>query len=208
MGTVPLKFKQILHRQGEKIDTIYFPAGGVCSITSTMTDGRMVEVATVGNEGMVGSTAFFGEDVHPGESMVQVPDGFAQTMSVRVFRAELDRRGPFYSLAARYSQALMLLIMQSAACNRLHSVEERCARWLLMTHDRAGADRFKLTQEFLSVMLGVRRPSVSIVAKTFHKAGLIDYGHKQIAILDRKGLEATSCECYRVIQAHFARLLP
>jgi CRP-like cAMP-binding protein len=209
LGTIPLEFKKTLQRLGEKVQTVYFPGGGVCSITSTMEDGRMVEVATVGNEGMVGITAFLGDDFPPGEAMVQVPvpDGSAQTMTLKQFRTEVERRGPFYDLMRRYSQALMALIMQSVACNSLHSVEERCARWLLMTHDRAGADQFNLTQEFLAVMLGVRRSSVTVVAGTLHKAGLIDYGHKQITILDRKALEATSCECYRVVQAHFTRLL-
>jgi CRP-like cAMP-binding protein len=207
LGTIPLNFKQTLQSSGEKVKTVYFPAGGVCSVTSTMEDGRMVEVATIGNEGLVGVSAFFGDDFPPGEAMVQVADGFAHTLTVELFRAELNRHGPFYDLVRRYSQALIALIMQSVACNSLHSIEERCARWLLMTHDRVGTDQFNLTQEFLAVMLGVRRPSVSIVAQTLHEAGLIDYGHKQITILDRKALEATSCECYRVVQAHFARLL-
>ena len=132
------------------MDTVYFPGGGVCSVTNVMSDGRMVEVATIGNEGVVGITAFFGGDTATGEAFVQVPDGDGQSMSVNAFRRELDRRGPFYELIGRYAQALQALIMQSAACFSMHTVEERCSRWLLMTHDRVGQDHFQLTHEFLA----------------------------------------------------------
>ena len=136
LTTVSLPFKHILHKHGAKIDTIYFLGGGVGSVTNVMRDGRMVEVATIGNEGLIGITVFLGGDVSPGEAFIQVPDGVGQSMPVEVFTRELDRRGPFYDLVSRYSQALQALIMQSTACNSLHSVEERCSRWLLMTHDR------------------------------------------------------------------------
>jgi CRP-like cAMP-binding protein len=208
LKTVPLKLKQILQKADEEVRTIYFPGGGVCSVVSVMEDGRMVEVATVGNEGMIGITAIFGDEPPSTAAMVQVPEVEAQTMSVRMFKKEMERRGPFRELIARYCQAFIALIMQSSACNSLHPVEQRCARWLLMTHDRVGRDEFALTQEFLAVMLGVRRPTVTLVAGALQKAGLIDYGHKRIVILDRKALEAASCECHRVVKAHFDRLLP
>jgi CRP-like cAMP-binding protein len=210
LHTIPLKFKQMLQKYGEKVTTVYFPGSGVCSIVNVMQDGRMVEVATVGNEGMIGITAFLGGDFPPGETFVQVPvpNGETQLMTVAAFREEIDRRGPFHELMNRYTQALTAMIMQSTACNGLHSVEQRCARWLLMTHDRVGHDEFQLTQEFLAIMLGVRRPSVTIVMGTLHKAGVIDYGSRMTRVVNRKGLEAMSCECYSVVKATFARLLP
>jgi CRP-like cAMP-binding protein len=208
LTTVPLKFKQILHKNGAKIDAIYFVGGGVASLTSVMADGRMVEVATIGNEGVVGMTAFLGGDVSPGEAFIQVPNGGGQSMPVAAFRRELDRRGPFYNLVSRYSQALQVLMMQSTACNSLHSVEERCSRWLLMTQDRVEGDEFRLTHEFLSYMLGVRRPTVSLVLGTLDRAGVIENGSKRITVVDRKRLEETSCECYHVVRRAFDRLLP
>ena len=205
---VSLTLKQLLHKHGSKIDTVYFPSGGVCSITNVMTDGRMVEVATIGNEGMVGMTIFLGGEIAPGETFVQVPDGTGHAMSADAFREQLDRRGPFYDVMSRYSQALHALIMQSAACNTLHSVEERAARWLLMTHDRVGAQEFQLTHEFLGYMLGVRRPTVSLVLGTLDNAGAIQNGMKKIRILNRQRLEKASCECYEAVQRTFDRLLP
>ena len=129
-------------------------------------------------------------------------------MTVETFRRELDRRGPFYDLVSRYSQALQVLMMQSTACNTLHSVEERCSRWLLMTHDRVEGDAFQLTHEFLGYMLGVRRPTVSLVLGQLHKAGMISNGSKKITVVDRERLEHASCECYRVVKSAFDRLLP
>jgi CRP-like cAMP-binding protein len=205
---VAIKFKQVLHKAGEKIDRVYFPGGGVCSVTHVMSDGRMVEVATIGNEGMVGMTVFFGGEMAPGEAFVQVPDGEAQVMSAEDFRRELDRRGPFYQVIGRYGEALQALIMQSAACFSMHTVEERCSRWLLMTHDRMEDDDFQLTHEFLSYMLGVRRPTVSLVLGTLETAGVIHNGTKKITITNRKGLERMSCECYQVVKDTFDRLLP
>ena len=208
LTTVPLGFKQVLHKAGGKIDAVYFPGGGVCSITNVMSDGRMVETATVGNEGMVGLTAFFGGDVAVGDAFVQVPGGSAQSMALDAFRRELDRKGPFHEVIGRYGQALQALIMQSAACFSMHSVEERCCRWLLMTHDRVGQDDFQLTHEFLGYMLGVRRPTVSLVLGTLNKAGVIRNGMKKITIVDRERLEDMSCECYQVVKSTFDRLLP
>jgi CRP-like cAMP-binding protein len=208
LSAVPLTFKKVLHKDGGKIDTIYFPTGGVCSVTNVMSDGRMVEVATIGNEGMVGMTAFLGGDVATGEAFVQVADGDAQSMSIDTFRNELDRRGPFHEVMGRYAQALHVLIMQSAACFSMHTVEERCSRWLLMTQDRVGQDDLRLTHEFLSYMLGVRRPTVSLVLGTLEKAGVIQNGTKKITVVNRAQLEETSCECYQVVTSAFDRLLP
>jgi CRP-like cAMP-binding protein len=208
LTTVPWTFKRVLHKNGSTIDTVYFPAGGVASITNVMTDGRMVEVATIGNEGMVGTTVFLGGTVSPGETFIQVPDSTGQAMSVDAFRRELNRRGAFYDVVSRYAQALQVLLMQSTACNSLHTVEERCARWLLMTHDRVDGDDFRLTHEFLGYMLGTRRPTVSLVLGTLARAGVIHNGTKKITVVDRERLEEVSCECYGVVNSAFNRLLP
>src|SRR3984893_7095624 len=208
LTTLPFPFKHVLHKQDEKIIAIYFPGGGCCSVTSVMTDGRMVEVATIGNEGMIGNTVFLGGDVAVGEAFVQVPDGDGQSMPVEAFRKELDRRGSFYDLMSRYSQALQGLMMQSTGCNTFPSVEERCARWLLMTQDRVGRNNFQLTHEFLGFMLGVRRPTVSLVLGTLQKAGVIANGTKKITVVNRKSLEEVSCECYRVVKNAFDTHLP
>jgi len=204
----PLTFKKILHKPGSKIDTVYFPCGGVCSVTNAMSDGRTVEVATIGNEGMVGMNIFLGGEIAQSDAFVQVPDGEARAMSAEDFRRELDRRGSFYDLMSRYSQALQALIMQSTACNAFHTVEERASRWILMTHDRVDGDEFQLTHEFLGYMIGVRRPTVSLILGTLDKAGLIRNGMKKVTVVDRKGLERASCECYEVVRNTFARLLP
>jgi CRP-like cAMP-binding protein len=171
-----------------------------------MQDGAMVEIATVGDEGMVGINAFLGGDMVGAETMMQVPDTSAEVMSVQAFRREVDRRGPFFECIQRYSQALLTLMMQSTACMAFHPVQQRCCRWLLMTHDRVRRDEFRLSHEFLAMMLGSTRPTVTAVALTLQRAGLIRYTHGRITILDRQSLEAASCECYVTVKSHFDRL--
>jgi CRP-like cAMP-binding protein len=129
--------------------------------------------------------------------MVQAETDICYTMSAQAFRQEMDRRGAFYELLTRYGQALVGFIMQSTACNAVHSVEQRLSRWLLMAHDRVGRDEFPLTQEFAAMMLGTSRPTVTVVAGTLQKAGLIKYHRGRVTVVDRKDLEAASCECYR-----------
>jgi CRP-like cAMP-binding protein len=209
LAPVPFTFQKFFHKQGLRIDSVVFPSSGVASVVNVMADGRMVEVATVGNEGALGSTVFLGGDVSLADSFVQVPgEAPALSMPAAAFRRELERRGAFYDLLSRYSQALQALIMQSTACNVLHSVEERCARWLLMTHDRVPGNEIRLTHEFLGMMLGARRPTVSLVLGTLAKAGLIHNATKKIVVLDRTRLEEASCECYEMVQSVFERLLP
>ncbi len=203
---IPTTPKQMLHKHGEPVRHVYFPNGGVCSITTVMRDGAMVEVATVGDEGMVGITAFLGADITPGPAMVQVGNSSAAKMTSAAFTREIDRGGALADALGRYSQALMATMMQSVACNTLHHVQERCARWLLTTQDRMHSDRFELSHEFLAIMLGARRPTVTIVAGALQRAGLIQYRHGRITVLDREGLEKASCECYDTIRGHFARL--
>ena len=204
----PLKVRQTLHKHGEPISEVYFPSRSVCSITNAMEDGGVVEVATVGREGLVGIGAVLGNSIASGEAFVQVAGEPAAVMSIDAFRREMERRGPFYDLVTRYSQAFVALLMQSVACNGLHSAEQRCCRWLLMTHDRVGQDEFPLTHEFLAIMLGVRRPTVTLVMAELARAGIVSHVRGHVRIVDRPGLEAASCECYRNVRAVFDRLLP
>ncbi len=203
-----MKARQIFHKQGERIREVYFPGGGACSLTKVMQDGKVAEIATVGNEGMIGASVFFGDELSTGETIVQVADGEAHTMPVDAFVQEMSRRGAFYNRIIRYSQAFTTQIMQTTVCNGLHSVEQRCCRWLLMTHDRVRNDEFQLTHECLAVMLGVRRPTVTLIAAKLQMIGLIHYRRGFMMIVDRPGLERASCECYEVVMANFSRLLP
>lgn len=202
-----LKVRQILHKHGEPLSEVYFPGRSVCSITNMMEDGGVVEVATVGREGLVGISAVFGAPLATGEAFVQVAGEPAAVMSVDAFRREMDRRGAFYERVTRYSQAFVNMLMQSVACNGLHSAEQRCCRWLLMTHDRVGHDEFALTHEFLAIMLGVRRPTVTLVMADLARAGVVTHVRGHVRIADRKGLEDTSCECYRNVRMVFDRLM-
>jgi CRP-like cAMP-binding protein len=207
LDTLNVKPKQVLHAQGEQIDFVYFPNTGVFSITTALSDGTRVESATVGNEGMLGISAFFSDDaVSSGEVILQVPEGSADRLSRSAFRRELARGGAFSHLIGRYAQALIAHIMQSTACNAQHAVQERCARWLLLTHDRVIGDEFELSHEFLAVMLGVRRQTVTGIAGRLQESGLIRYTHAHVTILDRKGLEAAACECYAIVQPFYDRL--
>jgi CRP-like cAMP-binding protein len=195
---VGLRAKEILHKPGEPIRFVYFPEGGFASILTSLEDGSMVEVASVGREGMIG-VAGFAADGHPAPavSMVQVEIESCYRMGVPDFRRELDRRGPLYEMFTRYTEALVGFVMQSAACNAVHSVEQRLARWLLLAHDRVGTRQFPLTQEFLAMMLGASRPTVTVAAGMLQRAGLITYRRGVLTIIDRAKLESASCECYR-----------
>jgi len=207
LKTIPTRARQVLHRRGEPMNHVYFPNGGVASVTAVLSDGTMVETATIGDEGMVGIEALFSEGaLAPGETMIQVPDTSAEMMTVEAFRTESVRGGALSDLMGRYAQIVIAQMMQSAACNARHQVQERCCRWLLMTHDRMHQQDFQLSHEFLAVMLGVRRQTVTVVAGVLQTAGLIRYTHGRVTVLNRKGLERASCECYGVIRGHFDRL--
>jgi CRP-like cAMP-binding protein len=208
VDVVPMSTHQILQKAHEPVERIYFPGGGVCSITQVMADGQMAGTAAVGKEGFIGIGALFEGDLENGEALVEIADGDVQVMGVTVFRHEMERRGPFYDVVCRYAHAFVASLAQSVACNALHPVEKRCAKWLLESHDRMGRDAFPLSQEVLANMLGVRRASVTLAAGTLHRAGLIDYSYKRIVIRNRTGLEAASCECYAAVKGYFARLLP
>jgi CRP-like cAMP-binding protein len=207
LSPVSLKLKQMLLESGKAIDTVYFPVSAVVSLLTTM-DGSSVEVATVGNEGIVGVPVFLGAQALGAQDFyqVQVP-GQVAAMTAEAF-LKSTARDPLRGLVQRYAQALFSQVTQQVACNGLHSIEERCSRWMLLTHDRVGGDEFPLTQEFLAQMLGVRRPSVSVAAGILQRAGFIRYSRGRVAIVDRDGLENASCECYRIIRTEFDRLLP
>jgi CRP-like cAMP-binding protein len=198
LSVVPLKLKDILHKPGDPIREVYFPGGGFCSMLTVLEDGSMVEVATIGREGIVGVSAVLDGAPVSSTVMVQGETDICYRMAVEAFRREVDRHGPFYELTTHFAHALFGFVAQSTACNAIHSVEQRLARWLLMARDRMGSDEFPLTQEFVAIMLGATRPTVSVVAGTLQKAGLITYRHGHVTIVDGKRLEAASCECYRV----------
>jgi CRP-like cAMP-binding protein len=196
----------VLSRPDEPIEYVYFPHRGTISVISTMEDGSQVEAGIVGNEGLFGLPVVLGTDSAPFQATVQIADG-ASRMRAGVLREEMGRGGRLQKLLLRYGQAFFVQVAQTAVCNRRHNVDGRLARWLLMCQDRALSDELGLTHEFLSIMLGVRRAGVSVAASKLQAQGLIRYAHGRIHILDRAGLEAFSCECYRVVRREFDRLL-
>ena len=206
LKSVTLDYKHPLYAADEPIEFVHFLESGVASLVNTMADGAAAEVGTVGNEGIVGLPILLGSDTAPTSMYMQVP-GQGLRMSARSFRENFDRNQPLRKLTLRYAHAFFNQVAQSAACAHFHSLDQRCCRWLLMTRDRMPSDRFLLTQEFLAMMLGVRRAGVTIAAGALKRAGLIDYSHGQITIIDREGLEARACECYAISKAEFDRFL-
>jgi CRP-like cAMP-binding protein len=205
---LPLNLRQVLHKDGQLIRDVYFPSDGACSLTKTMQDGRKAEIATIGSEGVIGAGVFFGDDFSPGDAFVQVAGCSAYKISKDHFMAEMGRREALYDRITRYTQALLAQVMQTTVCNGLHSAEQRCCRWLLMTRDRVGTNDMKLTHEFLAIMLGVRRPTVTLIMQSLQSAGLVDNTRGTINIVGLAGLQAASCECYESVKANFHRLLP
>ncbi|WP_458757631.1 Crp/Fnr family transcriptional regulator [Afipia sp. TerB] len=203
---VELRYMQVLSEPDEPISHVYFPTQGVVSLVNEPDDGEIVEFATIGNEGMAGFPVLLGSSTMPSRVFVQV-QGAGFRMGAAELLDVLKRTPVFQGLLMRYVMALLNQIAQSTSCNRLHEVQERCARWLLHTHDRVNGNSFTLTQEFLSQMLGVHRPTVSIAARMLQQAGLIRYSRGYIEVIDREGLESAACNCYRLIADHYARLL-
>lgn len=202
---VLLPLKKILCEPEEPLRYVYFPIRPcVTSLLSFADNGKGAEVATVGDEGFVGAAAFLGADTSSHQAIIQVP-GDAFRMPVDAFRAAVAG-GELALRAGRYIHALLSMAAQSAACNALHSVEERFCRWLLIVHDRVGNDLLPLTQTFLAQMLGVRRPSVTIAAGILQRAGLITHERGQVTILDRAGLEKAACDCYAIVRRTFDRV--
>jgi CRP-like cAMP-binding protein len=205
LSAVSLGMKDVLFEPGETVDAVHFPLGGVISLVTSLHDGQVVEVATIGNEGIVGVPMVRGGSLAV-RALSQVP-GRTLRMQDTVFQNEFAHPGPFRDIIENYLQALFGQIAQAAACNRLHTNEERLSRWLLMSHDRVGSDMFPITHEFLAQMLGSRRATVTLSAGVLQAAGLIGYHRGRVTIIDRPGLEAVSCECYAVIRAALDRVV-
>ncbi len=197
---VNLVLGEVLYEPGDVIKYVYFPNDSVISLISELSETSWLEVGLVGNEGVAGLAVFMGVASSPTRCLVQ-GSGSAMRMSSAAVRTEANRLGGFHHLLHRYSHSLLAQVSQSAACNRFHLVNARLARWLLMTHDRLGVEEFPLTQEFLSNMLGVRREGVSKAAGALQTAKLIRYSRGMISLLNRRGLEAKSCQCYAIIKA-------
>ncbi len=202
MRDVLLRARHLLAAPGEPIEYVYFPRDSVISLLVPMQDGTTVEGATIGNEGLIGLQVFLGNGKATEDVVVQIA-GSAVRMPANAFREFVRNHPPLAALLGRYTLALMNQLARTAGCNRLHNVDQRCARWLLMTHDRVGDDTFALTHELLASTLGVRRASVTEAAGGFQRAGLIAYRFGKITIRNRPGLEAVACEDYRLTRAAY-----
>jgi CRP-like cAMP-binding protein len=207
METIELPRGQILHRPGQPIQDVYFPLDAMISVTVTMRDGRTTEVGAIGNREMVGVNAFMGgRETTQTEYVVQIP-GTAKQLPADPLLQEFNHCKPLRDVMLRYTQAFIAQLSQNVACNRMHTIEQRLARWLLECRDRLQSENLSLTHEFIAQMLGVRRAGVSEAAAKFQERGLIEYGRKTARILDSPGLEAASCECFEVLRDEYDRLL-
>jgi len=201
-----LKYRQSLYRAYKPIGFVYFIETGVGSLVNTMANGDAAEVGTIGNEGVVGLPLILQDERSPTSVYVQVP-GAGLRLKASLFRGELSRSPSMRTVMLHYAHAFFNQVAQSAACNQFHSLEQRCCRWLLMTHDRMDSDEFLLTQEFLAMMLGVQRTGVTAAAGALQRAGLITYSRGTVTIRHRRGLERRACECYGISKREFDRLL-
>jgi CRP-like cAMP-binding protein len=197
--TVAFTLGDVVCEPGKPLDYIYFPTTAVVSSLYTTEDGATTEMFLVGNDGVVGVSSFLGGGITPNQDVVVVA-GDALRMKASALRDEFKLGGALQALLLRYTQALITQISQTAVCNRLHAVEQRLCRWLLMCRDRVAGDELEMTQEFISNMLGGRRETVTVAAGRLQDAGLIRYSRGHIAIVDRRGLEAIVCECYQVVE--------
>src|SRR5450432_3567572 len=206
LSHVVFDYKKSLYEASRPIDHVYFPIDGVASLVLTTAEGTSAEVGTIGNEGLVGLPICLGDRDAPSSVYVQVP-GTALQVDARIFRGELERSPSLNLIMLRYAHAFFNQVAQSAVCAHLHRVERRCCRWLLMTRDRMPSSDFLLTQEFLGMMLGVRRATVTDAMGSLQKAGLIRYRRGHVTILNQEALHRRTCECYDVSKAEFDRLL-
>lgn len=203
---LPFEYRLPLYQAYKPIHFVYFPITGVASMVSTMENGAAAEVGTIGNEGMVGLPVVLGDNLASTSVYVQVP-GKGLRLASSVLRNALEQSSAMRLVMQNYAHAMFNQVAQSAACAHFHSIEQRCCRWLLMTHDRVQSETFLLTQEFLGMMLGARRSSVTLAATTLKQKKLIEYKRGFVTVLDRAGLECNSCECYGVTKREFDRLL-
>jgi len=196
---LPLPAKTRIYEAGQRVETIYFPQSGFISIVVPLANGTAVESSTVGTEGFVGLAAYLGGGKTLSGAVAQ-SDGFSHTLPVKVFLDLVEKHEPLRVKIHNYTQLILESIAQSSACNRFHSINQRCARWLLICEDRVRSKTFDLTQEYLAEMIGVRRPGVTVAARALKEVGLIKYSRGRVEILDRQGLERAACECYRRIR--------
>jgi CRP-like cAMP-binding protein len=206
LEVVTVELGQVLYSPGIQQTYVYFPIDCIVSLLYVMEDGSSAEIASVGNEGLVGTSLFLGGQSVPNHAVVQSA-GSAFRMAARFIRKEFLRAGPVQGLFLRYTQALIAQMIQTAACNRHHSVEQQLCRWLLLTLDRVPAGELVMTQELVASMLGVRREGITHAAGRLQDAGVIRYRRGHIAVIERSGLETRACECYAVVKKELGRLL-
>ncbi|HET8747571.1 MAG TPA: Crp/Fnr family transcriptional regulator [Ramlibacter sp.] len=206
LEAVSMPLGQVLSESGVVMTHVYFPTTSIVSLLYVMEDGASAEIAVIGNEGLVGISLFMGGETTPSRCVVQsAGEGFR--MRARVLKSEFNRSGPVLNLLLRYTQALITQMVQTAACNRHHSLDQQLCRWLLLSLDRLPASELVMTQELIANMLGVRREGVTEAALGLQRAGLIRYQRGHITVLDRAGLERRTCECYAVVRKEYERLL-
>ena len=205
LQSAALSIGQVLHEPGGRLEYVYFPTSSVISFVHTMQDGSTAETGLVGNDGVVGIELFLGGETTPNRAIVQIA-GQALRIPARLFQYEVAHDAHMERVLLRYTQSLLTQISQTAVCNRLHSMEQRLCRWLLMCHDRANCAELLMTQELIANVLGGRRESVTVAAGRLQDAGLIHYRRGRITILDRKALESSTCECYRSVEEEIDRL--
>lgn len=197
---------ETLYAPQKTIREVYFPLNSIVSVVSEMSDGKVSEVGIIGREGTTGLPVALGQSSANHRYVVQVPDS-ALVMSTKTFRTAVEKQPDFGAYLLRYAQATIVAVSQSGACNRLHPVNQRCARWLLMAHDRVDGDVISLTHHFLSQMLGVRRAGVTVAASALQKGGSISYMRGRIAVKDRERLESGACECYAVVEREWKKIM-
>lgn len=204
---VSFKIGEIVYHPEEPIESVYFVDRGIVSWLAVLEDGNTVEAGVIGPEGLAGVSALLGAKSTPNQGLAQ-SDVVASRIATGDLIAEFRRNGELNRMILRFVHSMFTQVAQTAACNRLHTLDQRLARWLLMSHDRIAPDGFPLTQEFLSRMLGVRRAGVSVSANSLKQNGLIDYQRGNIRILDRGGLEGAACECYKIVKEEYEQTLP
>lgn len=207
LESVEMPLGQLLYESGHRLSHVYFPTTAIVSLLYVMADGASAEIAVVGNEGLIGISLFTGGESTPSRAVVQSA-GQGYRLRAQTLKDEFDRAGPAMHLLLRYTQALITQIAQTAACNRHHSLDQQLCRWLLQSLDRLQGNELLMTQELIANMLGVRREGVTAAAVGLQAAGLIRYARGHISVLDRKGLEQRTCECYAVVKKEYDRLLP
>jgi CRP-like cAMP-binding protein len=204
---IELTLGEVLYESGSQLGHVYFPTTAIVSLLYVMEDGSSAEIAVVGNEGIIGVAVFMGGETTPSRAVVQSA-GHAYRLKGQLLKREFKRSVELHQLLLRYTQALLTQMAQTAVCNRHHSLDQQLCRWLLLSLDRLPSNELTMTQELIANMLGVRREGVTEAAGKLQEAGLIYYRRGRITVVDRPGLEAQACECYRVVKKEFDRLLP